>query len=377
MEKLPYYVEKINGTLYCFLENEIDKKCFEEQCTKCVLKNICVSKKDIYKAVSGDWHSLNASGLYGDEFDKCTDKYKKKDLRGIAKIVGLALCYGGSSYTVSGNMDTTKADAQEKIDNFFRKLTTLGLYMLAAKRRVLEVGKVYDVFGRCRDMSKWAFSNTWKDKMYAQRVALNHPIQSTSAEILKILMIRMDEYIELHNLSQLYGLSIPQSINFSEVSYKNMILHALLTTHDEVDSLFNQNYIDDILPSLYELMQIKDVMAAFNVGFDLELDCEYDTKNRSLIASDSYLNSKIYTINTLKGNDVINSGGSGVEANTIVVDFDDLNSELIHKVLESANAGLNYKFAIYSGDVIYFHESRFSLDLIKDLGIKHRLAYVG
>lgn len=377
MEELPYYVERMNGILYCFLENEIDKNSFEEQCNKCVLKNRCVSKKEIYKSVAGDWHSLNASGLYGDEFDKCTDKYKKKDLRGIAKIVGLALCYGGTAYTVSGNMGTTKTDAQEKIDNFFRKLTTLGIYMLAAKRKVLEVGKVYDVFGRCRDMSKWAFSHVFKDKMYAQRVALNHPIQSTSAEILKILMIRMDEFVEVNNLSQLYGLSVPQSINFEEVSYKNMILHALLTTHDEVGSLFNQNYIDSILPSLYELMQIKDVMAAFNVGFDLELDCEYDTKNRSLIASDSYLNSKIYTINTLRKNNIVDSGGSGVEANTIVVDFDDLNSELIHKVLESADSSLSYKFAIYSGDVIYFHESRFSLDLIKDLGIKHRLAYVG
>lgn len=90
--ELPYYIENINGILYCFLENEIDKNSFESQCEKCPLKDSCFSKKDFYKNVSGDWHSLNASGLYGEEFDKCVDKYIRKDLRGIAKIVGLALC---------------------------------------------------------------------------------------------------------------------------------------------------------------------------------------------------------------------------------------------------------------------------------------------
>jgi DNA polymerase I-like protein with 3'-5' exonuclease and polymerase domains len=103
----------------------------------------------------------------------------KKDLRNIGKIVGLALCYGGSNYTVSGNMNTNKEDAQNKIDSFFSKLSILNLYMIAAKNKVLEIGKVYNMFGRCRDVSKWAFSQNWKDKAYAQRTALNHPIQST------------------------------------------------------------------------------------------------------------------------------------------------------------------------------------------------------
>jgi hypothetical protein len=372
--ELPSYVGEVNGILYCFLENEIDKKSFEGQCNKCPLKEICVSKKDIYKNVAGDWHSLNASGLYGDEFDKCTDKYKRKDLRGVAKIVGLALCYGGSAYTVSGNMGTTKAEAQVKIDNFFRKLSTLEIYMYFAKEKVLEHGKVYNLFGRCRDMSKWAFSNRWKDKMYSQRVALNHPIQSTSAEVLKILMIRVDEYIENNGLSLIYGLGVPQNLDLTKVSYRDMIVHELLSTHDEVDSLFNQNNIDQLLPVLYEIMQIKDVIGAFNVGFDLELDCEYDIKNRSLIASNSYLNSKIFVVNNINRNKLI---GSDVKANTIVIDFNLLDQEKIKQILEcSEDAGdSNYKLAINSGDVLYIHENLFSLDKINELGVKYTLAY--
>lgn len=374
---LPYYVEEIEGILYCFLENEVDKKSFEGQCAKCPLKDMCVSKKDIYKNVAGDWHSLNASSLYGDEFDKCTDKYKRKDLRGVAKIVGLALCYGGTAFTVSGNMGTSQAEAQKKIDNFFRKLTTLGVYMFGAKNKVLKIGKVYNLFGRCRDMSKWAFSNRWKDKLYAQRVALNHPIQSTSAEILKIIMIRVDEYIELNGLSLLYGLEVPQKLDLTKVSYRDMILHELLSTHDEVDSLFNQNNIESLIPIIYEIMQIKDVIGAFNVGFDLELDCEYDTKNRSLIASNSYLNSKIYVINNVKQNRMV--GGPDIEPNLIVVKFEDINQENIKEILslvDKEEENKDYYLAINSDDVVYVHDSKFSLKSIQELGVKHTLAYV-
>ena len=90
--ELPSYVEEIDGVLYCFLENEIDKNTFKVQCEKCPLKDKCVTKNDLYKSVSGDWHSLNTSSLYEGEFDSCADKYHRKDLRDIGKIVGLALC---------------------------------------------------------------------------------------------------------------------------------------------------------------------------------------------------------------------------------------------------------------------------------------------
>jgi hypothetical protein len=372
---LPYYVENINGVFYCFLENEMDKKSFEDQCNKCVLKDSCNSKKDIYKSVSGDWHSLNTSGLYGKEFDECNDKFKKKDLRNIGKIVGLALCYGGSNYTVSGNMNTNKEDAQNKIDSFFSKLSILNLYMIAAKNKVLEIGKVYNMFGRCRDVSKWAFSQNWKDKAYAQRTALNHPIQSTSAELLKIMMIRVDDHITLNNLSPLYGLSIPQKIDLNSISYKNFKLHEIMSTHDEVDYLFHEDYLDELIPIIYELMQLKDVLHAFDVGFDLELDCEFDKKNRSLVASTSYLNSKIYLINQLKQNQM--GGIEKIEPNSIILEFKDIDQNFLDSLsyYTSKEENREYFLLIDSDSGVYFHENKFSLEFIKNLNVKIKLAY--
>lgn len=375
--ELPQYVEDLGGVLYCFLKGELDKASFEDQCGGCPLKNNCITKNEIYKNVSGDWHSLNASGLYGSDFDNCTDKFKRKDFRDIAKIVGLALCYGGSAYTVSGNMRTSKEEAQEKIDNFYRKLTTLNIYMLLTKKKVLETGKAYNLFSRIRDMSKWAFSVSWKDKLFAQRVALNHPIQSTSAELLKIMMIRVDDYIEANKLSLLYGLQMPQKIDLETNSYRDMVLHELMSTHDEVDYLFKQDRIDDLLPIIYEIMQVHDVMAAFNVGFTLELDCEYDTVNRSLIHNNAYMGSKIYVVNKLRQNKMV--GGENLEPNTIIIDFDNVNAEFIANLAQfSCNDETKlYNLVVNSDQGIYFHQDRFSLDFIKRFNINYRLAYIG
>lgn len=288
--------------------------------------------------------------------------------------VSIHNCYGGTAYTVSGNMKTTKEEAQEKIDNFFSKLITLNVYMIGAKQKVLEIGRVYNLFGRYRNMSKWAFSPNWKDKAYAQRTALNHPIQSTSAEILKIIMIRVDNYIETNGLSLLYGSGIPQKFDLNKVSYKNMILHELMSTHDEVDFLFNQDYIESLLPIIYEIMQIKDVMAAFNIGFDLELDCEYDKKFRSLVASEAYLNSKIFVINNLKQIQMVSE--DKIEPNIVLIDLGDLNSDILNKLMKVSLEGGKYLIVISSEEGIYVHKNKISLEALKNLELKYQLAYM-
>jgi hypothetical protein len=123
------------------------------------------------------------------------------------------------------------------------------------------------------------------------------------------------------------------------------------------------------------MMQIKDVIGAFNVGFDLELDCEYDSKNRSLIASNSYLNSKIFVINNIKQNTLVSDN---VRVNTIVINFDNLDRKIIEQILSDC-VGVDeddkFKLAISSGDILYTHEDKFSLSKIDKLGVKYTLAY--
>lgn len=104
-------------------------------------------------------------------------------------------CYGGSAWTVSRNMGETPEEAQEKIDAFFQELPDLLAYMFRAKRSAIETGYVKNLFGRLRSVVA-DIQQGRKGIGYAERTALNHPIQSTAGDLLKISTIRISDLIE-------------------------------------------------------------------------------------------------------------------------------------------------------------------------------------
>lgn len=371
---LPSYVEKIDGKLICFLEGELDKENFEAQCGECNIKEQCNIEREIVKNVAGDWHSLNALGLYQDQFIN-GDKYEKKRLRTIAKVVGLALNYGGSAWTVSNNMNETVDEAQDKIDNFFRKLSTLQFYMNATKRRVMETGQVSNLFGRIRDMSKWAFSQDpdqkqrRRDAGYAQRTALNHPIQSTCAELLKISMIRVDEWIQEKGYNPLSGKSIPKSFDLTKISYRDFKIGELNSVHDEVVYMMHDDLFDNLICDVYEIMQTKDVIKAFDCDFDLELDCEFDSF-RSWTSQEAYLGSKIFFTNNCKNGDIAKI------PNTYLIEFEDLTSKILDLLNKQEEIG-TFKVAVKTVEgEIFIHEKLFPESFIEELGISFKLANI-
>jgi hypothetical protein len=111
------------------------------------------------------------------------------------------------------------------------------------------------------------------------------------------------------------------------------------------------------------------------VGFDLELDCEFDKKNRSLVASTSYLNSKIYLINQLKQNQM--GGIEKIEPNSIILEFKDIDQNFLDSLsyYTSKEENREYFLLIDSDSGVYFHENKFSLEFIKNLNVKIKLAY--
>ena len=145
----------------------------------------------LYDDKRGEWTngdgSLNAQGF--------------KFYRSITKIVGLAITYGGSEWTVSRNMGETVPQAKVRVDNFLLRLPTFRQYMNIAKAKVLQTGMVYSIFGRRRDVRKYShptgtdYKQNRKDQGYAQRTALNHPIQSSAGDILKIVTNRVSRMI--------------------------------------------------------------------------------------------------------------------------------------------------------------------------------------
>lgn len=388
----PSYVETLDGETYCYLEGEMDKEVYEEQCSKCPVKDRCTVKMEHYKNVATDWHGINTEGLYGEEFTKPVDKFRAKELRGIGKIVGLALCYGGSAWTVAKSMQSSVEEAQARIDNFFRKLTVLASYMTATRTAVRRQGFVVNLFGRVRDVSQWAWSKAptqaerRRDAGYAERTGLNHPIQSSAAEILKIGAIRANEYIRDDNLNPIGGYYPP--VKFEALpTYRDFKTFMASSVHDEMMYVMRDDSFDSVIPMLYIKMQLTDVLNAFGMPFQLEMDCEYD-ETRSWTASEKFHTAKIYLLARLAGllEGTVDAPTTGGLPNAIIIDFESVTPDLLsalgrylENTPESAPSDADeelYELGVNQGDQLYLHGSKFPRSLLESLSVTYRMAII-
>jgi hypothetical protein len=361
--------------LFCFLDGELDKADYDNQCKKCVIQDKCNVVNEYQKNVPGDWHSLNAIGLF-EEFEGCKDKYAKKEMRGKSKVIGLALTYDGSAFTVSKVLGEIPEKAQERIDNFFKLLNVERRYMIQTKRSVLKTGITKNLFGRVNNISNKAFSSSFKERGYAQRVALNYPIQGTGAELLKISKIRVDEFITNHKLNPYYGQSIKEHLNREELDYRLILCSIANTIHDEVMYLMYEDKMEDLIAELYTIMQTRDVVKAFGINFDIELDCEYDGF-RSWTASKLYPNAKVFFkksigITKIDSDLKTKEEVENKECNTIILNIEDAKN--IIRRLNTINMGeLKYDLIVNIENQKFLYNDKVSLEEIKSFKIPYSL----
>ena len=310
----------------------------DSSCETCELKLKCSITED-YIQYSQDTADLftpfETSEI--EEVPLPGEKFRIKELRGIAKIGGLALCYGGTAYTLGKSMKKTPDQVQPLIDNFFRTLTTLKIYMDHAKTRVATTKEVRNLFKKRRGLERWV-DGTKRDFSYAERTALNHPIQSTGAEMLKIEMLRIDDFIAKDNLNPLHGQAIPRRLDLNEHNYRDIQLGLLSSVHDELVFQIDENEIRRLLPRLYTIMQLQDLMNQFNAGFTLECDCEFD-EWRSWTGLKAVPSSLVHLWIGLDADEGGVAQGAGVNektpaAKSVAVRMEDLNTDLLREILE-------------------------------------------
>lgn len=384
----PYYLYEREGRTYCYLAGELDKVNYEGQCAKCPLAEACSTKQNFYKNLPGDWHGLNRRALYGlsklKDIPKDADgnylprnddeKYLLKELRDIAKIVGLALNYGGSAWTVSRNMNESVEQAQEKIDAFFAELPDLSQYMARAKRNALTTGFVVNLFGRSRSVQE-DIAKGRSGIGYAERTALNHPIQSTSADWMKLAMIRVSDYIKEKGLDPLWGDEIPLVIDPKETTYLDIILTMLASVHDEVVYLMLDEMIESLVPEVYHTMQIHDVIKHHGVGYTLEMDTEYDD-TRSWTSTKKMDQAKVYLLKYLDG--VEGKGGKKLASdrthNGYTIPFEKLTRPLIDRLQSYSNElhpeAKTFILAVVRDTQLYKHEKVFPQEYLEQLAIE-------
>ena len=141
-----------------------------------------------------DVHSSVASFVFRVPQDKVTP-----DMRRQAKVINFGIMYGMGVMALKQNLGSTREEAQKYLNEYFETFSGLAKYLADVKEQTAARGFTETFFGRRRYFqginSKLPFI-----RASAERMAINAPIQGTEADVIKMAMIRVNEYIEKNHL---------------------------------------------------------------------------------------------------------------------------------------------------------------------------------
>ena len=142
-----------------------------------------------------DIHTKTASDIFGVEPQEVT-----KDMRRNAKAVNFGIIYGISGYGLSEQIGVTPKEANEFINNYLNTYPGVKKYMDDTIAKAHEVGYVRTLFNRKRTIPELSNKN-YMIRSGGERIALNTPIQGTSADIIKKAMVEIANELKKRNLS--------------------------------------------------------------------------------------------------------------------------------------------------------------------------------
>ena len=148
--------------------------------------------KELKKAFKNneDIHSLTASQVFNVPIDKISD-----DLRRKAKAINFGIIYGITQYGLAKQISVSNHEALEFINSYFKKFPEIKEYMNSTINICRKQGYVSNIFGR-RIHLRGINDKNFSVRSFQERAAINAPIQSTAADIIRLAMIKIDNIIE-------------------------------------------------------------------------------------------------------------------------------------------------------------------------------------
>ncbi len=136
-----------------------------------------------------DIHSATAAEVFSQPIDDVD-----ADQRRAAKAINFGLIYGMSAFGLARQLDISRTDAKHYIDLYFERYPGVKRYMDSTRLNAKHEGYVETVFGR-RLYLPDINSSRYQARQYAERTAINAPMQGTAADIIKRAMIDVDQWL--------------------------------------------------------------------------------------------------------------------------------------------------------------------------------------
>ncbi|OIM97434.1 DNA polymerase I [Polynucleobacter sp. QLW-P1DATA-2] len=141
-----------------------------------------------------DVHQATAAEIFGIALDEVSSEQRR-----YAKVINFGLIYGMSAFGLAGNLGIERAAAQNYIAKYFDRYPGVAQYMEHTRLEARENGYVETVFGRRLWLPEIKGSNGPR-RQGAERAAINAPMQGTAADLIKLAMIAVENWLEKEQL---------------------------------------------------------------------------------------------------------------------------------------------------------------------------------
>jgi DNA polymerase-1 len=155
-----------------------------------------------------DIHTLTASQVFGVPPLMVTPEHRR-----AAKVVNFGIVYGLSPFGLSQNLGIEPSDARKFIDAYFEKYAGVRAFIDATLEQARRDQHVKTLFGRIRPIPDINSKNA-NLRGFAERTAVNTPLQGTAADLIKLAMIRIDDEIRKRGLKSLMTLQVHDELVF-------------------------------------------------------------------------------------------------------------------------------------------------------------------
>jgi DNA polymerase-1 len=163
--------------------------------------------KEIFEA-GEDVHTATAGEMFG-----VTPEQVDPGLRSKAKMINFGIVYGLSAYGLADRLDIPQEEAQEFIDRYLARFPKVQEYIAATIETAREEGYVKTLLGRKRRIPELR-SRKWQTRSLGERLAVNTPIQGSSADIIKLAMVRCQDALRDAGLATRLVLQIHDELLF-------------------------------------------------------------------------------------------------------------------------------------------------------------------
>ena len=141
-----------------------------------------------------DIHAITASRVFHVPFEEVTPLLRRR-----AKAVNFGIVYGISSFGLSQDLNLSKKEAQQYIDEYFVTYPGIKEFLDGAVNSAKECGYSKTMYDRRRPIPELKSSN-FMQRSFGERVAMNAPIQGTAADIMKIAMLHVRDALTANKL---------------------------------------------------------------------------------------------------------------------------------------------------------------------------------